>query len=363
MAPKQKEGKSKKAVREKSAQIVSDNTFGLKNKNKSSKVQKFVKQVETAVKHSDGTAQRQGESLLKKANKLKRAAEEEELNQLLGEGLSNFTGIGTKKGEYAAKAEALGLTTVSEEVQELLAQFSSDSDEEVEIKEKRKTIYLDSDDEDDDGNNMRIYREKTIEDMIDEQRARLQAEGKAGTPITEITFNIWRKEKLEKRQKLAEERVKIEQSKKKGGKGLSVLSGRELFKYDSTLFKDDTDALNHEQEMELSNMLKLSKEAEEILEKEASEKAQKEQDRLMEAIKVEKEARRLKDEARCDEASRRERLMEVGGVIINEVVFEEDEREDLTQWSDDESESESESDDDDDDEEEGDEMDTEAKED
>lgn len=56
MAPKQKEGKSKKAIREKSAQIVSDNTFGLKNKNKSSKVQKFVKQVEVAVKHSDGTS-------------------------------------------------------------------------------------------------------------------------------------------------------------------------------------------------------------------------------------------------------------------------------------------------------------------
>ena len=32
---------------------------------------------------------------------------------------------------------------------------------------------------------------KTIEDAIDEQRANLQATGAAGTPITEITFNLW----------------------------------------------------------------------------------------------------------------------------------------------------------------------------
>ena len=128
--------------------------------------------------------------------------------------------------------------------------------------------------------------------------------------------------------------MKAESLKKKGGKGLSVLSGRELFGYDSTLFKDDDAAINKDQEMEFSNALKLTEEAEAVLEAEASAKAQKEQDRLMEVMRVEREARRLKDEARSEEAAKKLRLMTVGGVIINEVVFEEDEREDLVQFSD-----------------------------
>ena len=95
--------------------------------------------------------------------------------------------------------------------------------------------------------------------------------------------------------------------------------------------------------MELSNALKLSQEAEEVLEKEASEKAQKEQDRLMEVQKVEREARKLKDEARCIEAAKKLRLMVVGGVTINEIVFEEDEAEDLTIFEDDDDDDSSES--------------------
>ena len=330
MAPKQP--KSKKALREKSAQAVSDATFGLKNKNKSAKVQQFVNQVKTAVKHSDGTAKREGEAMLKKASKMAKQAEAAELAQLLGEGLTGNQ-VGKKKTAMQEKAESLGLTVVSAEVEEMLAMFSSDSSSEEEILEKRKTIYLDSD-SDSDFEGDRVYREKTIEDLIDEQRAQLQAEGKPGTPINEITFGEWRKKKLELRQKQAEERMKAESLKKKGGKGLSVLSGRELFGYDSTLFKDDDAAINKDQEMEFSNALKLTKEAEAVLEAEASAKAQKEQDRLMEVMRVEREARRLKDEARSEEAAKKLRLMTVGGIIINEVVFEEDEREDLVQFSD-----------------------------
>ena len=36
--------------------------------------------------------------------------------------------------------------------------------------------------------------------------------------------------------------VQMELKKKKGGKGLSVLSGRDLFEYKRDLFKDDDDA-------------------------------------------------------------------------------------------------------------------------
>lgn len=48
---------SKKAVREKKASILEDATFGLKNKNKSSKVKLFIDRVEKTVKNSNGGAE------------------------------------------------------------------------------------------------------------------------------------------------------------------------------------------------------------------------------------------------------------------------------------------------------------------
>ncbi len=45
---------SKKAVKEKKEKIIDDNTFGLKNKNKSKKVQQFISRVEKNVKNSNG---------------------------------------------------------------------------------------------------------------------------------------------------------------------------------------------------------------------------------------------------------------------------------------------------------------------
>jgi hypothetical protein len=44
-----KKGESKKTLQKEKAKILEDKTFGLKNKNKSSKVQKFIKSVETTV--------------------------------------------------------------------------------------------------------------------------------------------------------------------------------------------------------------------------------------------------------------------------------------------------------------------------
>jgi hypothetical protein len=38
-------------------------------------------------------------------------------------------------------------------------------------------------------------QEKTIEDLIEEQRAKLHAEGKKGTPVTTETLAIWKAER------------------------------------------------------------------------------------------------------------------------------------------------------------------------
>ena len=119
MAPK--EQKSKKAIREKSAQRLDDATFGLKNKNKSKKVQAFVSQTEKAVKRSDGSFQRGELNKQKKDAKAAKLLEEEELRQLLGEGLMGQHG--KKQADLESTAAAMGLTEVSEEVQKLLEYF------------------------------------------------------------------------------------------------------------------------------------------------------------------------------------------------------------------------------------------------
>jgi hypothetical protein len=51
MPPKEQKP-SKKAVREKQKVAIEDSTFGLKNKNKSKKVQQFITRVEKSVKYS-----------------------------------------------------------------------------------------------------------------------------------------------------------------------------------------------------------------------------------------------------------------------------------------------------------------------
>lgn len=49
---------SKKAVKEKQKKAIEESTFGLKNKNKSKKVQQFISRVEKSVKRSgDGLEQ------------------------------------------------------------------------------------------------------------------------------------------------------------------------------------------------------------------------------------------------------------------------------------------------------------------
>lgn len=66
---------------------------------------------------------------------------------------------------------------------------------------------------------------------------------KAGksTPVTEETFMAWMEEKKRRRAAEAKRKVEAEFKKKKGGKGLSVLSGRDLYEYKRDLFDKTED--------------------------------------------------------------------------------------------------------------------------
>jgi len=96
----------------------------------------------------------------------------------------------------------------------------------------REVIAKDGDDED----------ELTLEEKIEEERAALPYDNL--TPVTFETFMDWKKRKAERKQKELEEKMKEEA--KKSGKGSNILSGKALFKYDPTLFKDDENAADND---------------------------------------------------------------------------------------------------------------------
>ena len=81
--------------------------------------------------------------------------------------------------------------------------------------------------------------EETLEDKIDAQRKALDLS--KCTPLTLELFNKWKADKEARR--MAEVEVKRKEAEKKAtGSGVSVMSGRDLFRYDPTLFADDEDA-------------------------------------------------------------------------------------------------------------------------
>ena len=87
----------------------------------------------------------------------------------------------------------------------------------------------------------------TLEDEIEMQRQQKVAELKkkgTGTPVTPETFAAWQERKRKKRADEARKKVEAEFKKKKGGKGLAVLSGRDLYEYKKELFADRDDDAN-----------------------------------------------------------------------------------------------------------------------
>lgn len=190
MGPKEKP--SKKAVQKKVEARIEEATFGLKNKNKSSKVKQFIDRTVKSAKNSAGAADAAKAKEAKKQMKAAKELQEEELRILFNEGITGE--FGKKKSAQQDLAKQMGITETKQEVQELLDTFSEDEEEE-EMKEKRQTLYID-----DDAPAVEVFREKTIEDIIEEQRAKLAAEGRRGTPVTEESFRSWRALKLAQRQ-------------------------------------------------------------------------------------------------------------------------------------------------------------------
>lgn len=196
MPPKAK--KVTKGEEKKKAKVVEDKTFGLKNKNRSAQVQKFVQS--TQKQHmGDVMARKSAATAEKIAKKEAKATKEAEL-------------------------KALGLLPDAPKKDE--AQFKSSAEAEDYLWTAEDFDYVADE----------TTLEEQLQKELDQLREDLATGKKKGTPVNPETFAAWE----EKRRKEAEKALRKAQAtfKKTGG----GMTGRALFEFDATLFKDDEGA-------------------------------------------------------------------------------------------------------------------------
>eukprot|EP00586_Coscinodiscus_wailesii_P021908 CAMPEP_0172496872 /NCGR_PEP_ID=MMETSP1066-20121228/94377_1 /TAXON_ID=671091 /ORGANISM="Coscinodiscus wailesii, Strain CCMP2513" /LENGTH=300 /DNA_ID=CAMNT_0013269399 /DNA_START=48 /DNA_END=950 /DNA_ORIENTATION=+ len=226
-AKKKKEQSSKKADQKKKEKILEDKTFGLKNKNKSKVVQARIKSVEKNVMNSGDPKMRKMEEQRRQAKaaaKARKKAETNERDALFGEALMAMSKKSTNK--KGGKVEAKGRDADEEKKggtsRAMKMMFQMDA-KEMEEKLREDPNYV-----------------PTLEDEIEHKRQKMIADlkksGKKGTPVTEQSLKQWLERKRKRRMEEARKKVEAEMRKKKGGKGLAVLSGRELYDYNKELF-------------------------------------------------------------------------------------------------------------------------------
>eukprot|EP00656_Telonema_subtile_P011007 TRINITY_DN15393_c0_g1_i2.p1 TRINITY_DN15393_c0_g1~~TRINITY_DN15393_c0_g1_i2.p1 ORF type:complete len:214 (+),score=84.49 TRINITY_DN15393_c0_g1_i2:178-819(+) len=193
--------KSKKAAAEKKAKIIDDKTFGLKNKNHSTKVQSFVQSVNQNVRSGNPN-----ERKMQQVNDEKRAAKE------------------------AKKAFEAELNTLFVDVSKVKT-TKEEEDEEVD-----KNLGVNPEDYLWTADDFDVVEEDNsrLEDRLEAEREALKDRTDL-TPVTNETFQAW---KAKKRKEAADaEAARIQKAKKSGG-----LRGKDLWEHDKALFVDDDEA-------------------------------------------------------------------------------------------------------------------------
>ena len=210
--------------------VVQDRTFGLKNKGKSAKVQKFVQQVQQQAR--SGLAQKgmltpEQAREKKKQEKIAKMKADEELRALFSDALTTDPKKAKEKEKQLhtqnqAAGSGGGGKKGSDHYDDAWAEAQLQND--IGLSDAAMGGF------------------KPLEVRIEEQRQKMKAEGKVGTPVTAESLAAWKERKAQRRRAEIEEKVKAERMKKKGGAGLSILSGRELYEYNKELFVDDEEA-------------------------------------------------------------------------------------------------------------------------
>ena len=191
--------------------IVVDKTFGLKNKNKSKKVQQFCKQVQETQNKNKGIDAESKKK--KKMSKLAKLQQEMELKALFSEGLSITV---KKKDLHKKKTQQSGGGGGG------AGDYYDENWAEAELAKAQQGST-----------------ELTLEQRIEKKRQELRDKGVKGTPVTPETFRVW-KEKKAKR--LLAEKMALQKAETLKKKGKSVLTGRDLYLVQKDVFVDDAEA-------------------------------------------------------------------------------------------------------------------------
>lgn len=288
MAPKKQPAAERKATEKKKDKVIEDKTFGLKNKNKSKSVQKYIASVKQSIKQQPGQRPTNEHEVRQEKKK------EQERAKLLNSLFGNLGILETKKKKKPKEEDNGKIDLYVDQREqgsdprenETMANWDQDHLEKVvgqrhgvqarqcqtdivckyflDAVEKslygwfwvcpnggdtckyrhslppgyilKKSVPVDEEDEDEE--------QLTIEEIIENERAALPS---GGTLVTEDTFKAWLKRKAEEKREAAEREKQaiIEASSKKDQRGLG-LSGRDLFQFDPTLFIDDDGAADQD---------------------------------------------------------------------------------------------------------------------
>lgn len=191
---------SKKTQDKAKAKIIEDKTFGLKNKNRSAKVQAFVQSVAKSVKQGNPDQRKhQAELEQKRKEKEAKKAFEEEMQKLF-----KAADDGKKQQTEGAEGEE---------------DLGCDPDE---------YLFRPEDFEDVEEDNTRL------EEKLEAEREALKGRTDL-TPVTEESFQAW---KAQKRKEAADK----EAARLKKAKESNALRGWDLWQHDQALFVDDEEA-------------------------------------------------------------------------------------------------------------------------
>lgn len=273
-----------KAAQEKRAKIAEDKTFGMKNKNKSKTVQKYIKSISANASGAMGKSNKEIDDEHKKKEKkaadvqnaalmaglfnkqvdhkgrafdpvakkaAKQAAEEaeaagkklkEEMKKIIVEGLANSIRLTDPKG---VRMSELGGHPIIHALKDKYADTFKVISLLLFIKANKEIFWVDDEESSnpfvrctDDVDAETAPDDRAIEEILEERRKALPP---GGTPVTLLSFTAWRQKKINEKFEANQEEIKAAQSKDKGNKHAG-LSGRDLFTFDASLFQDDAEA-------------------------------------------------------------------------------------------------------------------------
>jgi len=282
MAPKAK-GKASKAQAAKKEKVASDLTFGLKNKNKSKKVQKFVQQVQTQTQQNKGgqTAEYQ------KAQAEKNAKKAQQQQAQLMAALFKSAGGDKKKTDaeppmnlykdprgdkYIIAAVCEHFLQACEEDRYNRQWKCENSGDKCAFRHALDAGYVLKKDR---GSDEESSEDGDIAEKVDARLKKLKdAINEDGTTnVTEETFQVWKAKVMKEREENLKKLMAEDQKKKKKkktkeedtGREKSSVTGKELFTLNPDIFTDDDAAMNEDayaEDKEYQDMLLAEADAE-----------------------------------------------------------------------------------------------------